>query len=319
YLLGGESIDLGGHAAWGGGDLCVVEADEYKRAFHEYRPAVAVITNVEPDHLDYYSTEAAYHEAFAHFAGLVRPGGLLLVCADDAGSARLAGAAKGAANETYGTGDGATWTATDIRKSVAGATFLVSKEGRAVGELQVGFPGDNFVRNALAAAAVCLHEGVPIEVIRAALGKVRGAHRRFERVGEAKGVLVMDDYAHHPTEVRSTIATAKSAFPRQKLIVVYQPHTYSRIAYLWDEWVSCWEGVDSLVVLETYAAREDPRSGRSAKELASAIGTPVTQYAATFDAAAEMAARAARTGDVIFTMGAGDVVEVGPKILELLQ
>jgi UDP-N-acetylmuramate--alanine ligase len=318
YLLGGESIDLGGHASWGGGTVCVVEADEYKRAFHEYRPQVAVITNVEPDHLDYYGTEAAYHEAFAHFASLVQPGGLLLVCADDPGSARLNGSATSARNQTYGTSDAAAWQATGIAKTATGATFTVMASRDRLGELHVPFPGDHFVRNALAATAVCLQEGVSFHTIREALASVHGAHRRFERTGERGGVLVMDDYAHHPTEVRSTIATARAAFPERRLIVVYQPHTYSRIAYLWDEWTRCWGGVDELVVLETYAAREKPLEGNSARDLAAAISGVRASYAATFDDAADQAVRLARPGDVVMTMGAGDVVEVGPKVLERL-
>ncbi|MBI5288175.1 MAG: UDP-N-acetylmuramate--L-alanine ligase [Chloroflexi bacterium] len=319
YLLGGESIDLDGHAAWGGGDVCVVEADEYKRAFHEYRPQVAVITNVEPDHLDYYGTEAAYHEAFAHFASLVQPGGLLLVCADDPGSARLNKAAKSARNQTYGTTGGSDWAATVIEKDARGATFIVSAAEDVLGELRVPFPGDHFIRNALAATAVCLQEGVNLDTIRGALAKVHGAHRRFETVGEAHGILVMDDYAHHPTEVRSTIATARAAFPERRLIVVYQPHTYTRIAYLWDEWTRCWDGIEELIVLETYAARETPLEGKSAKDLADAITGPSARYARTFDDAAGQAVALAHPGDVIFTMGAGDVIEVGPKILERLS
>ncbi len=317
YLLGGESIELGGHAAWGEGDLCVVEADEYKRAFHEYRPAVAVVTNVEPDHLDYYGTEAAYHEAFAHFAGLVRE--RLLLCADDEGSMRLLQAPRSAVTETYGTSDGATWQARNVRRDAAGARFELVRAGTSLGELSVLVPGDHFVRNATAAAAVCIEEGVPFEQVRAALATVRGAHRRFERVGEGRGVLVMDDYAHHPTEVRNTIAAARTAFPGRRLIVVYQPHTYSRIAYLWDEWTRCWEGVDELVVLETYAARENPEAGKSARDLAAAISHPNARYASTFGDAARMAVGMANTGDVIFTMGAGDVAEVGPMIVEALQ
>ncbi|MBA4180056.1 MAG: UDP-N-acetylmuramate--L-alanine ligase [Anaerolinea sp.] len=319
YLLGGESIDLGGHVAWGGGDVCVVEADEYKRAFHEYRPQVAVITNVEPDHLDYYGTEAAYHEAFAHFASLVQPGGLLLVCADDPGSARLSSAARSARNQTYGTAAGSDWTATGIEKDAHGANFTVSAGRDVLGELHVPFPGDHFIRNALAATTVCLQEGVNFETIRVALAKVHGAHRRFETVGEARGILIMDDYAHHPAEVRSTVATARAAFPERRLIVVYQPHTYTRIAYLWDEWTRCWDGVDELIVLETYAAREQPLEGKSAKDLANAITGVPAHYAATFDDAAGQAVALAHSGDVIFTMGAGDVVEVGPKILERLS
>jgi UDP-N-acetylmuramate--alanine ligase len=129
----------------------------------------------------------------------------------------------------------------------------------------------------------------------------------------------MDDYAHHPTEARVTIRAAKTRFPERRLIGVYQPHTYSRISYLWDEWTRCWNGLDALVVLETYAAREDPVAGRSAKDLADAISGPATIYASDFDDAARKAVGLSRPGDVIFTIGAGDVVEVGPKILELLR
>lgn len=317
YLLGGESVELGGHAAWGEGELCVVEADEYKRAFHEYRPAVAVITNVEPDHLDYYGTEQAYHEAFAHFAGLVT--GRLLVCADDEGSMRLVDVPHTAAFETYGTSAAANWRAESTVRDSSGARFVLVRDGNRLGDLSVLVPGEHFVRNATAAAAVCLEEGVSFAQVQASLARVRGAHRRFERVGEGRGVLVMDDYAHHPTEVRNTIEAARAAFPGQRLIVVYQPHTYSRIAYLWDEWTRCWSGIDELIVLETYAAREQPEAGRSARDLAEAIAEPKARYAATFDEAAAMAAGLAKSGDVVFTMGAGDVVEVGPRIVEALQ
>ncbi len=321
YLLGGESIDLGGHAAWGAGELCVVEADEYKRAFHEYRPAIAVITNVEPDHLDYYGTEAAYHEAFEVFARRIESGGRLVACWDDAGARAASESADDMpiSVESYGIEGTRFWMATDVREEPDGTRFVVRRGGNPVGELKQRRFGAHFVRNTLAATAVCLGEGVTFEQIAAAVAKFEGAHRRFETVGERSGVRVMDDYAHHPTEVRATISAAKSAFPERRLIVVYQPHTYSRIAYLWDEWVSCWEGVDELLVLETYAARENPEGGKSARELAAAITTPAARYVANFDEAAAAAVALAQAGDVIFTMGAGDVVEVGPKIVELLQ
>lgn len=321
YLLGGESIDLGGHAAWGEGDLCVVEADEYKRAFHEYTPEVAVITNVEADHLDYYGTEAAYHEAFAVFASKVRAGGLLLGCSDDAGArAVLDGARGGSARvESYGLEGAPDWTASGLRMDDGGADFEMVRHGEVVGELHTEVPGRHFVLNTLAATAVALELGVPFATIASAVTRFRGARRRFERVGQERGVLVMDDYAHHPTEVRATIATARRRFPGKRLIGVYQPHTYSRISYLWDEWTACWEGLDALVVLETYAAREAPVAGRSAQDLAAAISTPRAGYVADFESAARMAVALAAAGDVIFTIGAGDVTEVGPRILELLR
>ena len=321
YLLGGESIDLGGHAAWGDGELCVVEADEYKRAFHECSPAVAVITNVEPDHLDYYGTEAAYHEAFAVFARKIESGGRLIACWDDTGARAVSEAVEDLpiSVESYGIQGTRFWMATNLVAGPTGTTFVVTRGGSPMGQMQQRHFGEHFVQNTLAATAVCLDEGVAFEEIAAAVAKFEGAHRRFETVGEGSGVLVMDDYAHHPTEVRATIAAAKAAFPERRLIVVYQPHTYSRIAYLWDEWIRCFEGVNELIVLETYAARENPAAGGSAKDLADAIVQPKARYAANFDDAARMAVDLADAGDVIFTMGAGDVVEVGPKIVERLQ
>jgi UDP-N-acetylmuramate--alanine ligase len=321
YLLGGESIDLGGHAAWGEGDLCVVEADEYKRAFHEYAPAIAVITNVEADHLDYYGTEEAYHEAFIEFARKVVPGGVLLACWDDPGARRVCEAVEDQPirEESYGMEGTRFWQATAVDRSDRGVSFTLNRAGAPVGRLTASVPADHFVRNVTGAAAACLELGVPFAVIAEAVAGFQGARRRFETIGEAGGVLVMDDYAHHPTEARATIAAARARFPERRIIGVYQPHTYSRIAYLWDEWTRCWEGLDALVVLETYAAREDPLPGRGARDLAAAITAPRATYAATFDDAARQAAALARPGDVVFTIGAGDVVEVGPKLMELLR
>lgn len=321
YLLGGESIDLGGHAAWGEGDLCVVEADEYKRAFHEYEPEIAVITNVEADHLDYYGTDAAYHEAFEVFARRVKPGGRLLACWDDPGARAASEAVEDEpfVTETYGIDGTRYWQATDLRRDPAAVTFTLRRGGAPEGQLRATVPGDYFVRNVTAAAGVCLGLGVAFETVAAAVSKFQGARRRFETKGEAGGVLVMDDYAHHPTEARATIAAAKRRFPERRLIGVYQPHTYSRISYLWDEWTRCWDGLDELIVLETYAAREAPVAGRGAADLAAAITDPRARYARDFDDAARQAVALARPSDVVFTIGAGDVVEVGPKILELLR
>jgi len=317
YLLGGDSIDLGGNAAWGEGDLCVVEADEYKRAFLEYAPQVAVVTNVEPDHLDYYLTAAAYHEAFGAFAARVVAGGLLLVCGDDPGAIHAArGAGASVTVETFGTGAHETWTAVPTGID---AGFAIRHEGSAVGEVQPRVPGRAYLLDTLAAAAVCLRLGVDFDTVRSAISRFRGAHRRFELVGEAGGVTVMDDYAHHPAKVRAMIDAARTRFAGRRLIGVYQPHTYSRIAYLWDDWTRCWDGLDALVVLETYAAREKPLSGRSARDLANAITRPAASYAADFPTAARQAVSLVRPGDVIFTIGAGDVTELGPKILELLR
>ncbi len=321
YLLGGESIDLDGHASWGSGDVCVVEADEYKRAFHEYEPEIAVITNIEADHLDYYGTEEAYHKAFVEFGRKVKPGGYLLPCGDDPGSAAMLGALdKGeAAIEPYGLDESNEWRAVNVAYDSAVTSFDVLHRGRLEGRLTTTLPGRHSVRNVLAATAVCLLERVPFEAIAAAVRTFQGARRRFETVGEAGGVLVMDDYAHHPTEVRATIEAARQRFPETRIIGVHQPHTYSRIAYLWDEWISCWGGLSALVILETFAARETPLEGQGATELTAAISQPPAQYAANLEAAADMAVALAKPGDVVITIGAGDVTKLGPIIVERLS
>lgn len=320
YLIGGESRDLGGNASWGGGDICVVEADEYQRAFHAYDPDVAVITNIDADHLDLYGTPEAYEEAFLTFARRLRNGGRLLAGGGNAGSRRVAEAvAEEAAVETYGLGADCTWQATDIALGETGASFTVNRRGEALGELTIALPGEYAVENTLAAAAVCLGEGTPFAAIRDAAACFQGAKRRFERVGEAGGVLVIDEYAHHPSEVRAVLGAARTRFPGKRLIGIHQPHTYSRIAYLWEAWLECWEGLDELVILETYAARETPLEGRSAADLARNIARPAASYAPDFAAAVEQAAVLAQPGDVVMTIGAGSVTEVGPLLLEALS
>ena len=320
YLIGGESRDLGGNASWGGGDICVVEADEYQRAFHAYEPDVAVITNIDADHLDLYGTPEAYEEAFLTFAGRVREDGRLLAGGGTAGSRRVAEAAGGAFSvETYGLGAGCDWQAANVSLSESGATFTVTHGAEALGELTIALPGEYAVENTLAAAAVCLGEGAPFATVRDAAACFQGAKRRFERIGEAGGVLVIDEYAHHPSEVRAVLGAARTRFPGRRLIGVHQPHTYSRIAYLWEAWLECWGELDELVILETYAAREAPLEGRGAEDLARGIADPAASYAPDFGAAVEQAAAFARPGDVIMTIGAGSVTEVGPMLLEALS
>jgi UDP-N-acetylmuramate--alanine ligase len=194
-----------------------VEADEYKRAFLEYTPSVAVITNVEPDHLDYYGTAEAYHEAFVDFAKRITPGGTLLACWDDPGARQVSEMVEDEPIrvETYGTEGVRFWQATNVDCGGGEARFTLTRGGRVVGELRAGVPGLHFVRNATAGAAVSLGLGVDFGTVQRAVARFQGARRRFQPVGEAGGVLVMDDYAHHPSEVRATIATARTRFPER--------------------------------------------------------------------------------------------------------
>jgi UDP-N-acetylmuramate--alanine ligase len=327
YLVGGDIVNLGTNAAAGEGEHVVVEADEFDAAFLSYTPDIAVVTNIEPDHLDIYGSFEELAGAFVQFLKQVPPDGVIIACADDPMVADLLGRGKGepvplAARdvELYGLASPVDWVVSHLGKPEAGGQeFLVGLHGRPYGEFHIGLPGRHNVANALAAIAVGHHAGVPLGVMQNALAEFRGAGRRFECVGEAAGVTVMDDYAHHPTELRATIAAARERFPGRRLVGLFQPHTYSRTLYLLDEFRTCFEGLDALLVLETYAAREPIAAGMSAKELALQVTRPKARFVATFDEAAATVLDILNPGDVFFTLGAGDVNEVGPMVLEGLR
>ncbi len=329
YLLGGESLDLGGNAAAGSGPEMVVEADEYARAFLAYRPRLAVVTNIEPDHLDYYGSPEALTDAFRQFLRQVEPDGRIIACADSAPLAALTGERLPATVERYrvlpavpagGPGaNGVDWLALDEGPDGRGGrSFVVVRWGQRVGRFTITSPGRHNVANALAAIAAGSALGLSVEEMRAALPHFRGARRRFELVGEARGVTVLDDYAHHPTEVRATLAAAREHFPGRRLVVLFQPHTYSRTQYLFEAFRTCFAQADVLFVLETYAARETPEAGMSAEELTRAIAAPPARYVDSIKAAVKSLKKAVRVGDVVFTMGAGDVNAAGPALLRAL-
>jgi UDP-N-acetylmuramate--alanine ligase len=345
YLVGAEVVGLGTNAAAGKGPHVVVEADEYDRAFLSYRPSVGVVLNVEPDHLDYYKTVEALVEAFRGFAGNVLPGGTLVLCADSPGALDLgAHAAPGVAVETYGlrqdlrlardrrTGVG--WVARLLGEEVEPAgravqRFEVLRYGAPFGEFSTALPGVHNVSNALAAIAALAALGLGAEEIAGPLGGYGGVRRRFEVVGEVDGILLLDDYAHHPTEVEAMVAAARGRFPGRRIVGLFQPHTYARTRYLLDDdpsgpgvrsgFRTCFRGFDRLFILETYAAREAMGEGITAAALAEAVESPPATYVATSEEAADAVAAELRPGDVFFTVGAGDVDAVGPLVLERLR
>ncbi len=327
FLVGGDIVNLGTNAAAGEGEHVVVEADEFDAAFLSYEPDIAVVTNVEADHLDIYGSFDNLVGAFAQFLKQVPPDGLIIACADDDVVAELLGRGKGPAIplqtqrvELYGLDTPVDWVVSHRGKlKDGGQEFYVGLNGRPYGEFRIGLPGRHNVSNALAAIAVGHHVGVPLEAMKKALAEFRGAGRRFEFVGEARGVTVMDDYAHHPTELCATIAAAQERFAGRRLVAVFQPHTYSRTLYLLEGFRTCFEGLDDLLVLETYAAREPVAAGMNAEELARQIARPTTRFVATFADAAAAALEMLRPGDVFFTLGAGDVNEVGPLVLKGLR
>ena len=321
YLIGGEVRSLGTNARPGKGRYIVVEADEYDRAFLSYTPDVAVVTNIEPDHLDIYGTVEELEAAFVQFMSAAPAEGHVIACADSPRAVEAAKTKTIKARDvsTYALRNEAMWKATGIVPTEDGQTFSVSHMGNEVGTFTIALSGEHNVSNALAGIVAGSTIGIETDVMRAALATYRGAQRRFELVGEAAGVTVMDDYAHHPTEVREgTIAPARQRFPGRRLVLLFQPHTYSRTSYLLEEWKSCFADADAVYITHTYAAREEPEAGLSGRDLAAAL-EPAAVYVDAFEDAAERIANDLRAGDVFFTVGAGDVDSVGPMVLERLR
>ena len=325
YVLGAETDGISPHARRGTDDWLVLEADEYGRAFHHYEPDVAVITNIEPDHLDYYGDFEALREAFLQYALTLREGGALVY--DAAARCGRATAERAAAERAdirlvpaalADDGVAAAWTAEQISAAGVRTSFTIAgPAGRHRAEL--GVPGEFNIRNALLAVAAASNAGFDLADAVRGISGFGGARRRFQILGEAGGVLVVDDYAHHPTEIAATIAAARERYAGRRLAVLFQPHTYSRSQYLLDGFRTCFRGADRLLIADTYAAREEPGQGLDAAQLAAEIAEPRACRAGPPPAAARIAAEAAEPGDVVITMGAGDIEAAGPLILSHLR
>ena len=326
FMVGGEMVGLETNAMPGEGPDFVVEADEFDAAFLNYHPDIALVTNVEPDHLDIYGSFERLKDTFRQFLSQVKPNGYIVACGDDpALQAILRETAGDDVNlpvhvVSYGLDPSSEWLAEGISsKGVDGYTFVVKCGKQVYATFETRLPGIHNVSNALGAIAVGSILGLPLEAMRRSVAEFRGVKRRFQPVGEAAGVTVMDDYAHHPTEVRATLAAARDRFPGRRLVCLFQPHTYSRTRYLLDGFRTCFADCDVLLIAETYAAREEPSAGMSAEELAREVGQPRARYSGDLAQSAAAAAELLEPGDVFFTIGAGDVEKAGPLGLEALH
>jgi len=325
FLVGGEIIDLGTNARAGRGEHIVVEADEFAGAFLHYRPRVAVVTNIEPDHLDFYSSFQRLTDAFRQFMSQVAADGFLIACADDPTVHHILAHPDAeppiqARIIRYGLKKNGEFFAENLsRKGICGYTFLLKYREEPYAAFETHLAGVHQVNNALAAIATASVLGLPQAAVGGALARFRGVQRRFQLVGQAADITIMDDYAHHPTEIRATIAAARQRFPGRRLVCLFQPHTYSRTQYLLDGFRTCFQQVDQLLIAETYAAREEPSAGMSAQELAEAIDSPPASYAGGLEEAPPNVMEALRPGDVFFTIGAGDIDQVAAKVLEALR
>ncbi|MDT0196330.1 UDP-N-acetylmuramate--L-alanine ligase [Arthrobacter sp. AB6] len=315
FAIGANVPALGVNAAHGSSGIFVAEADESDGSFLNYRPRIAVVTNVEPDHLDHYGTAEAVYESFDRFTALLPADGVLVACADDAGALALAERTRQRGTTRvvlYGTKEGADLV---LHDGGPGDTAVSTPSGRYPLDLQV--PGRHNALNAAAAFAVALELGVDPGVSAAALAHFSGASRRFELKGEARGVRVFDDYAHHPTEVRAALAAARSVAGDHKVHVLFQPHLFSRTREFAQEFADALNLADTALVLDIYPAREDPIPGVTSQLIADHLDEGGRLVAAG-DAVALLAAAAA-DGDIVLTAGAGDVTAYGPQIVEALR
>ncbi len=329
FAVGGDLGEAGTNAHHGSGDCFVAEADESDGSLLEYTPDVAVVTNIEADHLDFFGSAEAYGAVFDGFVERLKPGGALVVCTDDAGAAGLAQrtAALGIRVLRYGSDPAAPLAGTllDWEQQGTGAVAHIQLQGEAHPRvMRLAVPGRHMALNALGALLAAIDVGAPTDAVLDGLGGFEGVRRRFELIGTTDGVRVFDDYAHHPTEVRATLTAVRAVAQQRdpgfsgRSIVVFQPHLYSRTKTFAREFGYALSEADEVFVLDVYAAREQPIAGVSGAIIADHVSAPVT-YVPDFSAVAERVAAAANPGDVVVTMGAGDVTMLGKEILTALQ
>jgi UDP-N-acetylmuramate--alanine ligase len=299
-----------------------VEADEYDRSFLTLRPSIAVVTTIEADHLDIYGSLAGVEEGFHAFLSSVAPDGQIVGCGDDAGVARLLPRLAGGADRvlTYGLAAGSMLRAENVRARGAGSSFVVRDRGRPLGEVHLEVPGLHNVRNSLAAIAVALRLGVRWKEIVEGVASFRGVDRRFQRIGEAGGVQVVDDYAHHPTEIEATLDAARSSAPGRRIVAVFQPHLFSRTRDFASEFGRALARADLVVLTGIYPAREKPIPGVTSElivESARGAGAEVVfvpERAKVVDTVAGLL----RQGDLCITLGAGDLDRAARELVERL-
>jgi UDP-N-acetylmuramate--alanine ligase len=324
-IAGGVLPELGRNGRAGESDLFVVEADEYDYMFHGLRPRLAVVTNIEHDHPDMFPTAAHYRAAFRNFVGLLPEDGVLVACSDDGGVQQLLDEPDMPPFTvlTYGVdaAAGPNYRAVELRANALGGTdFVVLQDETTLGLARIRLPGLHNVRNALATIVTAHTLGLSFGEIQAPLAEFGGVNRRFQVVGEVAGVTIIDDYAHHPTEIRVNLAAARERYPGRRLWAIWQPHTYSRTRLLLEEFAASFAAADRVIVLDIYPSREKDTLGMDARQVVEKMaGHPYVRHIGPRADAAAYVLDRLRPGDVILTLGAGDGDEVGQWILDGLR
>ncbi len=321
FIVGGVLADLGTNARHGNGAVFVIEADEYDHMFLGLHPKVAVLTNVEHDHPDFFPTAESYRQAFAKFVSLLPADGVLIACGDQAGAKEIGrqAAQNGVRVVWYGLKNGAEWKAESVQANGAGGSdFLVMRGGDTLGLARNRLPGLHNVANSLAALAAADAVGVDFNAARNALSEFQGVGRRFEVKGEVRGVTVVDDYAHHPTEIRATLAAARRRYAGRQVWAMFQPHTFSRTRAMLADFAASFAEADHVLVTDIFASRESFDSSVNAKDIVAQMSHPDARYVASLAEVAGTLVAEMRPGDVLITLGAGNGNTVGEAVLKAM-
>ena len=332
FVVGGDVRDLGASGKLGGGKYLVAEADEYDERFLQLRPFVAVVTNIEADHLDFYKNMENLRHAFSRFVKAIVPGGWLVACGDNDLARRLleerCAGNLGIWQTLNGTCVGSVLYGLDtqvdyqagnlVANELGGYDFSVRHGDEDLGRFRLIIPGRHNVQNATAAIAVANILGITTDVVRETLAAFHGVARRFDILGEANGIIVIDDYAHHPSEIKATLAAARGRYGQRRIIAVHQPHTYSRLHNLLHEFAGAFDDADVVLICDIYASRESDTLGMHSRDLVAVMSHRNVCYAGSLDRASEMLLRMLQPGDVLITLGAGDVNRVGREVLHSL-
>jgi len=320
-VIGGRLDSIGSNAKLGQGKFLVAEADESDGSFLKLSPTIAVVTNIDADHLDFYSGIDQIKETFVEFINKIPFYGLAALCLDNPNVADIIPRVK-KRFVTYGLSSQADFRASDIRISGNGTSFVAYFKGERLGEVSFKMPGAHNVLNALACIAVAMELNVPFDVIRDGFRDFGGVGRRFQIKGEVGGIMVVDDYGHHPTEIKATLAAAKGGWGDRRLVVVFQPHRYTRTKELFTEFVKSFYDADLLVLTDIYPAGEPPIPGVTAEVLWESVrkhGQKDAVYIAEREAIVGHLLKTAREGDIVLTLGAGNVWQVGEAFLAALR
>jgi len=330
FIIGGLSKNLGTNAHAGISRYFVIEADEYDRMFLGLRPDIAVITAVEHDHPDLFPTPLSYRQAFLDFTSKIVPGGYLLACTDDRGAAEILKEAnpEGVQKASYGTGK-SQYRAENLKVNDMGgydfevffspAELELDKAVLTPVSVSLQVPGEHNVRNALAALAVAHCLEIPLEIAARILRDFTGTGRRFEVLGEANEITIIDDYAHHPTEIRATLAAARARYPDREVWAVWQPHTYSRTRALFEDFASSFSLAHHVVATEVYPAREPVEPDYSSRVVVEAMNHPDAHFVADLQGVVHFLLSNLKQGDVMIVLSAGDASMIGPQILTALE